>query len=460
MADAAINDAFISIDMDDNKDIFNSYPAEGDRHISFLSAFEDEVMETEHAFLDVGQVGDKDGGHLGFGTYDLEKCFGVGNISSSIEYDEMIKGSVDSTLNVGEETEREFFDGMLQGTKERTLHELRLAPQTSNMQSLDAKPMGGHSGDTYGPAGGSVLKLGLENELQTASGVRNAQSSPHIQDAESLTGEKPLGKRLHKPPRRYIEEYVEHKSRSISQKACRTCCRASKVKPLSVKTPKDPTKQLPNESNGTLLSMHEEEPFAGACIQVPFGLPVEEEQVKETPASLGLSIVLWHDSDNCMSNLSTISNERSDVECLSAPVKLLEDVPKADREVRTNVQKGKRRRKHHIPWTQSEVMKLIEGISNLGVGSWSKIKKLLFPSSKHRTSVDLKDKWRNLVKASNTQLRKKRKGIRARKQLTQQAPEPVLRRVRELARLQHLPEKRTVVRAILSDKSLLLGGKF
>ncbi|KAK4741880.1 hypothetical protein SAY87_025468 [Trapa incisa] len=100
------------------------------------------------------------------------------------------------------------------------------------------------------------------------------------------------------------------------------------------------------------------------------------------------------------------------------------------------------------------------------------------------------DKWRNLVKASKTQLRKKRKvppiklqsgiilfpypniclllcqnfatvqGTQGRKQLTHQAPEPVLCRVRELAKLQHLPEKTTVVRGFLSDKRLLLGGKF
>ncbi|KAK4741881.1 hypothetical protein SAY87_025469 [Trapa incisa] len=390
MTDAAINDAFISTDMDDNNDIFT---AEGGHHVSFLSAFEDEVMETEHAFLDVGHECDKDvvGGHLGFGTYDLEKCFGVGNISSAIVYDEMINGGpVDSSLNVGEEAEREFFDGMLQGTDKRTPHEQKLTPQTSNLESLDAKPTGGHSSDPYGPAGGSVLKLGLENELQATAGVRKEQISTHIQEAESLAEEKPLGKRLHKPPRRYIEESVEPKSRSISGKKCRTYCRASKVKPSSVKFPKEPMKQLPNVGNGTLLSMHEEEPFARACIQVPFGLPVEEEQAKESPESLGMSIVLWQDPDNCTSNLSTISKERFDVECLSAPPKLLESAPKTNQEDRTNVQKGNRRRKHHIPWTQSEVMKLIEGISHLGVGRWSKIKKLLFPSSKHRTSVDLK----------------------------------------------------------------------
>lgn len=190
---------------------------------------------------------------------------------------------------------------------------------------LDTKPTDGHPSNTEGPAGESVLKLGLENELEDLTGAKKAQRFTHILDGGSLIEEKPkaiwsnslttfcsevtetgsspqdkgderdpliVGKRLHKPPRRYIEESLEPKSRSISRKRCRTHHRASKVKPLSVKLPKEPTKQLSHEDNGTLLSMQEEEPFNGACIQVPFGLPVEEEQVKETPSSLGLSIVL------------------------------------------------------------------------------------------------------------------------------------------------------------------------
>ncbi|CAI9780172.1 unnamed protein product [Fraxinus pennsylvanica] len=48
------------------------------------------------------------------------------------------------------------------------------------------------------------------------------------------------------------------------------------------------------------------------------------------------------------------------------------------------------RRKHHRLWTISEVRKLIDGVSQYGVGRWSCIKKLLFSTSPHRTSVDLK----------------------------------------------------------------------
>lgn len=57
-----------------------------------------------------------------------------------------------------------------------------------------------------------------------------------------------------------------------------------------------------------------------------------------------------------------------------------------------NTQKGNSRRKHHISWTLSEVMKLVEGVSEYGVGRWTEIKRLQFASSSHRTSVDLKVK--------------------------------------------------------------------
>lgn len=48
------------------------------------------------------------------------------------------------------------------------------------------------------------------------------------------------------------------------------------------------------------------------------------------------------------------------------------------------------RRKHHRVWTITEVRKLIDGVSQYGVGRWSRIKKLFFSASPHRTSVDLK----------------------------------------------------------------------
>lgn len=51
---------------------------------------------------------------------------------------------------------------------------------------------------------------------------------------------------------------------------------------------------------------------------------------------------------------------------------------------------GGMRRKHHRPWTLSEVIKLVEGVAKHGAGRWSEIKRLAFASYSYRTSVDLK----------------------------------------------------------------------
>lgn len=48
------------------------------------------------------------------------------------------------------------------------------------------------------------------------------------------------------------------------------------------------------------------------------------------------------------------------------------------------------RRKRHKSWSVPEVLKLCDGVSQLGVGKWTEIKRLFFSSIHHRSSVDLK----------------------------------------------------------------------
>ncbi|KAJ6932764.1 hypothetical protein NC651_008250 [Populus alba x Populus x berolinensis] len=98
--------------------------------------------------------------------------------------------------------------------------------------------------------------------------------------------------------------------------------------------------------------------------------------------------------------------------------------------------KGGIRRKHHRAWTLSEVMKLVEGVSRYGAGRWSEIKRLAFASYSYRTSVDLKDKWRNLLKASLAQTPQDN-GMNSRKSTgAMPIPAPILLKVRELAEMQ------------------------
>ncbi|PIN07859.1 hypothetical protein CDL12_19570 [Handroanthus impetiginosus] len=100
------------------------------------------------------------------------------------------------------------------------------------------------------------------------------------------------------------------------------------------------------------------------------------------------------------------------------------------------------RRKHHRLWTIAEVRKLIDGVSEYGVGRWSRIKKLFFSASAHRTSVDLKDKWRNLLKASGIQGQGNRQGEKKRNLAWRPLPKSILRRVCELASMYPYPKGR------------------
>ncbi|VAH67410.1 unnamed protein product [Triticum turgidum subsp. durum] len=78
-----------------------------------------------------------------------------------------------------------------------------------------------------------------------------------------------------------------------------------------------------------------------------------------------------------------------------------EDICRTDAKTKT---KRGLKRKHHRAWTLSEVLKLVDGVAQFGPGKWSEIRRLSFASYSYRTSVDLKDKWRNLLRASQTQL--------------------------------------------------------
>ncbi|KAF8722957.1 hypothetical protein HU200_022097 [Digitaria exilis] len=55
-------------------------------------------------------------------------------------------------------------------------------------------------------------------------------------------------------------------------------------------------------------------------------------------------------------------------------------------------------RKNNDHWTQDEVRELVNGVSEFGVGKWKNVKIKYFLTS-IRTPVNLKDKWKNLVKA-------------------------------------------------------------
>ncbi|EOA28670.1 hypothetical protein CARUB_v10024894mg [Capsella rubella] len=97
------------------------------------------------------------------------------------------------------------------------------------------------------------------------------------------------------------------------------------------------------------------------------------------------------------------------------------------------------RRKHQRMWTVDEVMKLVDGISHFGVGKWTDIKNLFFHSAAHRTPIDIRDKWRNLLKASYKDMHNDGQADERRKSVACSIPKDVLHRVKELASLHPYP---------------------
>ena len=86
--------------------------------------------------------------------------------------------------------------------------------------------------------------------------------------------------------------------------------------------------------------------------------------------------------------------------------------------------------KVHRPWTHPEVVALVRGVAHYGRGQWADIKSLslhgVSAALESRSAVDLKDKWRNLLRIAMLPVLYKRR------EATEVPPE-LLQRVRELA---------------------------
>ncbi|KAL8504478.1 hypothetical protein ACS0TY_015878 [Phlomoides rotata] len=140
---------------------------------------------------------------------------------------------------------------------------------------------------------------------------------------------------------------------------------------------------------------------------------------------------------NECTTMALIPNKKDDSDNCRTIVHLKEndDCPTAESTMEVNG-----RRKHHRVWSITEVRKLIDGVSQYGVGRWSRIKKLFFSASPHRTSVDLKDKWRNLLKASGVLEQGNQQGEKKRNMAWRPLPKSILRRVCELATMYPYPK--------------------
>ncbi|CAN4117082.1 unnamed protein product [Withania somnifera] len=216
-------------------------------------------------------------------------------------------------------------------------------------------------------------------------------------------------KRLRKPTRRYIDESSDLSARRSRKKAeISTSAPESKNKLLKVRC------QKKSRAQSMEMELFSEESSYKA-IQVPFA-SLGNEECDKRHSSNAIQVLKPHKE-------TTVVNPKDAV----SPKKLDQDGA---------------RRKHHRLWTVSEVRKLIDGVAQYGVGRWSHIKKLYFASSVHRTPVDLKDKWRNLLKACYLQKQSKITEKGKHNLSWRPLPKSVLHRVSELANMHPYPRNR------------------
>ncbi|XP_030526119.1 uncharacterized protein LOC115737871 isoform X2 [Rhodamnia argentea] len=288
-------------------------------------------------------------------------------------------------------------------------------------------------------------------DCQIISGKR--LNCEYIEDSlpEVLNQEQKTVKRLRKPTKRYIEElseveHHEHTGRSITPaKSCGRDCPKSCARPAKNVSPDSRTyftrldsvaglrvpcvsrvrRSRPRKDIMALVGFyHSSGGMAGKSVSKTLGTSSDPKKIQNQ----GIELV---EKDNQCLAIDKVEPEQN-LEAKHGDS--LDDDASEDNIVTVPTAKGGIRRKHHRAWTLAEVMRLVEGVSRYGAGRWSEIKRLAFASYSYRTSVDLKDKWRNLLKASFAPAPTD-KVMNPRKHVSMPIPAPILLRVRELAEL-------------------------
>ncbi|KAG2722639.1 hypothetical protein I3760_02G136000 [Carya illinoinensis] len=318
---------------------------------------------------------------------------------------------------------------------------------------------------------GSPTSHGSQSEdHQSGSGKKSRNNSLEIDSgSEHLNTEQRAAKRIRKPTKRYIEELSEVESRDYSQKLI-SSPKSVGLGQISPRSCLRPVKNVPSDGRTVVTRL---DSLGGSGVQVPYVSRVRRSRprknvmalMKFNPSDMGVAAQLVKKALGVRSSqtdddigskvlkrryadqiqqpfFAELEKERQN--SVMGRIERGENLGRSqedssgdnsdDNVVTVPTAKGGMRRKHHRAWTLVEVMKLVEGVSKCGAGRWSEIKRLAFASYSYRTSVDLKDKWRNLLKASFAQAPPD-DGMNSRKPTSMPIPEPILVRVRELAEM-------------------------
>ncbi|XP_077230098.1 uncharacterized protein LOC143863296 isoform X2 [Tasmannia lanceolata] len=280
------------------------------------------------------------------------------------------------------------------------------------------------------------------NQLEIQRCLSGDEMKPTIE--YDMKSEETAAKRVRKPTRRYIEELSEVEAMECSGRLIPSLKNSghgqsspkSRVRPVQNVGSAGPTvvtrlhslggsgvqvpyvsrvrRGRPRENFMALMKYHPSG-MAAKLVKKALGVRVSRQdgdkggkmwKAKASPKRVEKPIVSETDGEEIVSEgeeqaTTTCTDE---LEQAPEPEKLDFSGHTSDENVTTvPTGKGGARRKHHQAWTLCEVTKLVEGVSRYGVGRWSEIKRLAFTSYSYRTSVDLKDKWRNLLRASFSQ---------------------------------------------------------
>ncbi|XP_062008737.1 uncharacterized protein LOC133725475 isoform X1 [Rosa rugosa] len=307
----------------------------------------------------------------------------------------------------------------------------------------------------------------LENH-QVVSAKRSGSLSEEEYGCEDHTMDQRAAKRVRKPTKRYIEELSEVESRDHSPKVISS----AKTAGHEETSPTCSARPLRNVSTNERTIVTRLDSLGGSGVQVPYVSRVRRSRPRKNimalmnfnPCGMGVTAKLVKETLAVCTSLpeSECADKVLKARSASEQIKpLFASEPEKDkrRSVMSTFEHGKNlglkqtdsseensddsiaavptvkggmRRKHHRAWTLVEVMKLVEGVSKCGTGRWSEIKRLSFATFSYRTSVDLKDKWRNLLKASFAQTPP---DDGSRKHVAVPIPASILLKVRELAEM-------------------------
>ncbi|XP_030537547.1 telomere repeat-binding protein 5 isoform X1 [Rhodamnia argentea] len=135
-------------------------------------------------------------------------------------------------------------------------------------------------------------------------------------------------------------------------------------------------------------------------IRYPIGPNDSQKRIHDTlpeHEDMNIPIVAENDCDMATSPVGVLKKGTTQSKALvpvsSMNVEALAVVPVHRKSKRSEFAQRRIRR----PFSVSEVEALVQAVEKLGTGRWRDVKLRAFDSAKHRTYVDLKDKWKTLV---------------------------------------------------------------